>query len=155
MGLLKSRSSSVFEQAEIDHGMQSVLYFELCLDDVAEHVFPGKAGQTQKRYMRRNLQLEDKLMDILEYGVPVRWCREFTVQGFDPVDQGLNKIVEFYTHLELCELSADKPKNEKSPKAENAGKHKAYMPTKPTAAHEARKTRQNTYRGRQGDLQGP
>eukprot|EP00957_Ditylum_brightwellii_P098092 7473038-Ditylum_brightwellii.AAC.1 len=31
----------------------------------------------------------DKLLDILEYGVPVRWCREFTVQGFDPVDQGL------------------------------------------------------------------
>eukprot|EP00957_Ditylum_brightwellii_P003953 300855-Ditylum_brightwellii.AAC.1 len=31
----------------------------------------------------------DELMDILEYGVPVGWCREFTVQGFDPVDQGL------------------------------------------------------------------
>eukprot|EP00957_Ditylum_brightwellii_P163392 12440361-Ditylum_brightwellii.AAC.1 len=29
----------------------------------------------------------DELLDILEYGVPVSWCREFTVQGFDPVDQ--------------------------------------------------------------------
>eukprot|EP00957_Ditylum_brightwellii_P095406 7267134-Ditylum_brightwellii.AAC.1 len=31
----------------------------------------------------------DELLDILEYGVPLIWCREFTVQGFDPVDQGL------------------------------------------------------------------
>eukprot|EP00957_Ditylum_brightwellii_P062885 4771209-Ditylum_brightwellii.AAC.1 len=32
---------------------------------------------------------KDKLLDILEYRVPALWCREFTVQGFDPVDQGL------------------------------------------------------------------
>eukprot|EP00957_Ditylum_brightwellii_P101939 7769436-Ditylum_brightwellii.AAC.1 len=31
-------------------------------------------------------------MDILEYGVPARWCREFVIQGFDPVDQGLKKL---------------------------------------------------------------
>eukprot|EP00957_Ditylum_brightwellii_P108478 8274420-Ditylum_brightwellii.AAC.1 len=65
---------------------------------------------------------EDKLMDILEYGVPARWCREFTVQGFDPVDQGLNIFVELCTCLESCESSADKLKDKKSPKSENAGK---------------------------------
>eukprot|EP00957_Ditylum_brightwellii_P112212 8555171-Ditylum_brightwellii.AAC.1 len=26
----------------------------------------------------------DELMDILEFGVPASWRREFTVQGFDP-----------------------------------------------------------------------
>eukprot|EP00957_Ditylum_brightwellii_P160038 12182381-Ditylum_brightwellii.AAC.1 len=31
----------------------------------------------------------DELLDILEYEVPASWRREFTVQGFDPVDQGL------------------------------------------------------------------
>eukprot|EP00957_Ditylum_brightwellii_P044317 3362517-Ditylum_brightwellii.AAC.1 len=31
----------------------------------------------------------DELLDILEFGVPSSWRREFTVQGFDPVDQGL------------------------------------------------------------------
>eukprot|EP00957_Ditylum_brightwellii_P063529 4821690-Ditylum_brightwellii.AAC.1 len=103
-----------------------VPHFEMCLDDVAAHVFPEKARQTQKRYMRRNIRysrggtttvkewvarvlelngyLKDfpatngnptqpldanELMDILEYGVLLSWCREFTVQGFDPVDQGL------------------------------------------------------------------
>eukprot|EP00957_Ditylum_brightwellii_P125174 9542993-Ditylum_brightwellii.AAC.1 len=32
----------------------------------------------------------DELMDILEFGVPASWRREFTVQGFNPVDQGLH-----------------------------------------------------------------
>eukprot|EP00957_Ditylum_brightwellii_P032405 2455547-Ditylum_brightwellii.AAC.1 len=70
-------------------------------------------------------------MDILEYGVPARWRREFTVQRFDPVDQGLNTLMEFCTHLESCEPSADKPKDKKSPKSEIAGKRKADVPTKP------------------------
>ena len=51
---------------------------------------------------------KDKLLDILEYGVPALWHREFTVQGFDPVDQGLQKFVEFCTCLELGEPSKDK-----------------------------------------------
>eukprot|EP00957_Ditylum_brightwellii_P040685 3079804-Ditylum_brightwellii.AAC.1 len=53
---------------------------------------------------------KDKLLDILEYRVPASWCREFTVQGFDPVNQGLQKFVEFCTHLESREPSADEPK---------------------------------------------
>eukprot|EP00957_Ditylum_brightwellii_P146472 11151984-Ditylum_brightwellii.AAC.1 len=32
----------------------------------------------------------DELLDILEFGVPLSWRREFTVQGFDPVNQGLH-----------------------------------------------------------------
>eukprot|EP00957_Ditylum_brightwellii_P005054 384449-Ditylum_brightwellii.AAC.1 len=74
---------------------------------------------------------EDELMDILEYGVPARWRREFTVHGFDPVDQGMKLFVEFCTRLESCEPSADKSKDKKSPKSKNAGKHKADTPTKP------------------------
>eukprot|EP00957_Ditylum_brightwellii_P047890 3637293-Ditylum_brightwellii.AAC.1 len=173
MGLPKSGSSSGVgyrqcskDKAEIDHSTQSVPHFKLCLDDVAEHVFPKKAGQTQKRYMQRNLLLvggmtvkewvaqvselnkylkdfparngtkiqplnDDKIMDILEYGVPALWHREFTIQGFDPVDQGLKTFVKFCTRLELCEPSADKPKDKKSPKSKIAGKHKADTSTKP------------------------
>eukprot|EP00957_Ditylum_brightwellii_P104114 7931365-Ditylum_brightwellii.AAC.1 len=111
---------------------------------------PRKAGQTQKRYMWRNLQLirgmtmkewvaqvselnrylkdfpthnknriqplnDDKLLDILEYRVLVSWYREFIVQEFDPVDQGLRKFVDCCNCLELCEPSVDKPKDKKSP----------------------------------------
>eukprot|EP00957_Ditylum_brightwellii_P203349 15334254-Ditylum_brightwellii.AAC.1 len=53
--LLKGDTLTVFEQAEITRGNQTVLHFNECLDNVAEHVFPEKAGQIQKRYMQRNL----------------------------------------------------------------------------------------------------
>ena len=122
--LLKGDALTVFEQAEIAGGNQTVPHFNKCLDDVAEHVFPEKAGQIQKRYMQRNLRFtkdltvkewvarvqelnrylkdflahnanptqpldKDELLDILEFGVPASWRREFTMQGFNPVDQGL------------------------------------------------------------------
>eukprot|EP00957_Ditylum_brightwellii_P061539 4670113-Ditylum_brightwellii.AAC.1 len=50
---------------------------------------------------------KDELLDILKFGVPASWRREFTVQGFDPVDKGLRKFVEFCTRLESCELNKD------------------------------------------------
>eukprot|EP00957_Ditylum_brightwellii_P046944 3562756-Ditylum_brightwellii.AAC.1 len=71
----------------------------------------------------------DKLLDILEYGVPAKWRREFTVQGFDLVDQVLQKFVEFCTRLELCEPSKGKPKGENPSKANTAWKCKAKVST--------------------------
>eukprot|EP00957_Ditylum_brightwellii_P178752 13615233-Ditylum_brightwellii.AAC.1 len=68
--LLKGDALTMFEQAEITPGNQTVPHFNECLNDVAEH-------------------------------------------GFDPVDQGLHKFVEFCTRLESCESSKDKPKVEK------------------------------------------
>eukprot|EP00957_Ditylum_brightwellii_P048455 3676860-Ditylum_brightwellii.AAC.1 len=84
-------------------------------------------------YNRNRIQPlnDDKLLDILEYGVPVSWRRELTVQGLNPVDQGLRKCVEFCTRLEPCESSTDKAKDKKSPRSRNAGERKADMPTKP------------------------
>eukprot|EP00957_Ditylum_brightwellii_P148796 11327998-Ditylum_brightwellii.AAC.1 len=49
----------VFKQAEITHGNQTVPHFELCLDDVAKHVFLEKSGQTQKHYMQRNIHYSE------------------------------------------------------------------------------------------------
>eukprot|EP00957_Ditylum_brightwellii_P159908 12171817-Ditylum_brightwellii.AAC.1 len=54
--LLKGNALMVFEQAEIAHRNQTVPHFNLCLDDVAEHVFPEKAGKIQKYYMQRNIR---------------------------------------------------------------------------------------------------
>eukprot|EP00957_Ditylum_brightwellii_P180924 13783997-Ditylum_brightwellii.AAC.1 len=61
-------------------------------------------------------------MDILEFGVPASWRREFTVQGFDPVDQGVQKFVEFCTRLELCIPSGPEPKVESSMTSKPTGK---------------------------------
>eukprot|EP00957_Ditylum_brightwellii_P143462 10929688-Ditylum_brightwellii.AAC.1 len=59
--LLKGDALTVFEQAEIARENQTVPHYNECLDDVAEHVFPEKAGQIQKRYMRRNLRFTKNL----------------------------------------------------------------------------------------------
>eukprot|EP00957_Ditylum_brightwellii_P140589 10710615-Ditylum_brightwellii.AAC.1 len=75
----------------------------------------------------------DELLDILEFGVPSSWRREFTVQGFDPVDQGLCKFVEFCTCLESCESSEVEPKGGKPTESKSDGKRKAKLLTMPTA----------------------
>eukprot|EP00957_Ditylum_brightwellii_P080440 6118259-Ditylum_brightwellii.AAC.1 len=76
----------------------------------------------------------DELLDILEFGVPARWHREFTVQGFDPLDQGLRKFVEFCTRLESCEPREGEPKGEKPSKPKTAGKSKAEVSTMSTTS---------------------
>eukprot|EP00957_Ditylum_brightwellii_P077016 5853198-Ditylum_brightwellii.AAC.1 len=53
--LLKGNALMVFKQAEIDHSNQTLPHFDLCLDDMAAHVFPEKARQTQKHYMQRSI----------------------------------------------------------------------------------------------------
>ena len=53
--LLRGDALTVFEQVEIARGAQTMPHYKKCLDDVAEHVFPEKAGQIQKWYMRRNI----------------------------------------------------------------------------------------------------
>eukprot|EP00957_Ditylum_brightwellii_P127136 9693125-Ditylum_brightwellii.AAC.1 len=127
--ILKGDTLTVLEQAEITHRNQTVPHFELCLDDMAKHVFPEKEGQTQKHYMQRNICYSrgttplnaDEILDIMEFGVLACWCREFTVQGFDPVDQGLLKFVEFCTRLESCEPSKGEPKGKTPLKTKNQG----------------------------------
>ena len=59
--LLKGDTLTVFEQAEIARGNQTMPHFNECLDDVVKHVFPEKAGQIQKCYMQRNLQFTKDL----------------------------------------------------------------------------------------------
>eukprot|EP00957_Ditylum_brightwellii_P183006 13939308-Ditylum_brightwellii.AAC.1 len=75
---------------------------------------------------------KDELLDILKFRVRASWHREFTVQGFNPVDQGLRKFVEFCTRLESCEPNEDKPKIEKTGKTWGR-KRKAKVLTMPTA----------------------
>eukprot|EP00957_Ditylum_brightwellii_P129245 9858997-Ditylum_brightwellii.AAC.1 len=74
----------------------------------------------------------DEFLGTLEFGVLASWRREFTVQGFDPVVQGLRKFVKFCTFLESCEPSKDGPKGEKLAKAKTTGKRKAKVLTMPT-----------------------
>eukprot|EP00957_Ditylum_brightwellii_P176768 13464999-Ditylum_brightwellii.AAC.1 len=53
--LLKGDALTVFEQVENMHSNQTLQDFDLCLDDIAKHVFLEKTGQTKKCYMQRNI----------------------------------------------------------------------------------------------------
>ena len=48
---------------------------------------------------------EAEVVEILEYGVPATYHREFTRQGFDPLTQGLQKFLEFCSRLKACKLT--------------------------------------------------
>eukprot|EP00957_Ditylum_brightwellii_P171005 13017762-Ditylum_brightwellii.AAC.1 len=78
-------------------------------------------------------------MDILEFRVPASWRREFTVQGFDPVDQGIHKFVEFCTRLELCIPGRPEPKDEPSMTSKITGKRKAEVLTTSTTSSNEKK----------------
>ena len=47
-------------------------------------------------------------MDILEFRVPSTRCREFAIHGFDPVEEGQKKLVDFCTRLETWNWQAPK-----------------------------------------------
>eukprot|EP00957_Ditylum_brightwellii_P210978 15365622-Ditylum_brightwellii.AAC.1 len=125
------------------HGNQTLQIFDLCLDDISGKGWTDpEALHAEEHTYLKDFHVHngnviqplsaDELLDILEYGVPAKWRREFTVQGFDPVDQGLQKFVKFCTCLELCEPSKGKPKGEKPSKPKTARKHKAKVSTTPT-----------------------
>ena len=54
--LLEGEALSVFELAETECGTQTNNNFRACINDVTKHVFPARALQSQKRFMRRFLR---------------------------------------------------------------------------------------------------
>eukprot|EP00957_Ditylum_brightwellii_P014975 1129301-Ditylum_brightwellii.AAC.1 len=65
-----------------------VPHFELCLDDVAAHMFLEKAGQTQKQYMRRNIWYSREATTIKEWVARVLelngYLKDFPVTNGNP-----------------------------------------------------------------------
>eukprot|EP00957_Ditylum_brightwellii_P043141 3268615-Ditylum_brightwellii.AAC.1 len=60
------------------------------------------------------------------------------VQGFDPVDQGIHKFVEFCTQLELCVPSRPEPKDKPSLTSKITLKRKAKVLTTSTTSSDAK-----------------
>ena len=58
--LLRGDALTVFDASAATHGAQTVEHFKLVMSDICEHVFPAKAVQTQKRYMRRYSKMPAK-----------------------------------------------------------------------------------------------
>eukprot|EP00957_Ditylum_brightwellii_P009509 717896-Ditylum_brightwellii.AAC.1 len=91
--LLKGNALTVFKQAETSHRYQTVPHFKKCLDDVVAHVFPEKAGQTQKRYMQRNIRYSGGTTTVKEWVARVSelnsYLKEFPATNGNPT-QPLN-----------------------------------------------------------------
>ena len=134
--VLEGDALAAFETAATQHGNETVANFNLCLKDLTSHIFPRRALQMQKRYMRRfmrkpksmtirayvsrvnelNLYLplfppfangqgmaNDELLELLEFAVPNKWQKQFTLQGFNPSEQTPQAFVEFCERLETTE----------------------------------------------------
>ena len=71
--------------------------------------FPPFAGDAQK------LQ-DDELKDLIEAGLPVTWQKQFTLNGFDPLEDAvtLDTVIERADRIENTEVFEPKaPKKEK------------------------------------------
>ena len=47
--------------------------------------------------------LEDEILNILEFGVPSTWQKEFWRQGYDPIARSINDFTDFCERLEFTE----------------------------------------------------
>ena len=56
---------------------------------------------------------EDEILDILEFGVPSTWQKEFWRQGYDPIARSINDFTDFCERLEFTEDLYDSARGSK------------------------------------------
>ena len=54
----------------------------------------------------------DELLDLLEFGIPLKWQQQMYLQGFEPINRTVNEFVEFCTQLEAV---LEDPRDSKKP----------------------------------------
>ena len=69
---------------------------------------------------------DDKLLDLLEFGIPIKWQRQMQVQKFEPTAGTLRKFQDFCKRLEsaLDEYSVVQDETSKKPSGHKKGKKK-------------------------------
>ena len=163
--LLEGDALAAFNAAATTHGNETNENFLRCIDDMTAHIFPARALQMQKRFMRRFLRKpagiktrefvarvnemnnflrefpspngeaatalpEDEILDLLEFGVPNSWQKQFLMHQFDPQAHTVMEFVEFCERIEATEEPTDGRKNDKAQdtskgkKPEDKNKHK-------------------------------
>ena len=161
--LLGGRALADFNHAANAHGNESLANYKRCINAVTLGVFPQKALQDQKRWMRRFLKKprdmpvrdyiarvieindyliefpptvvggdstklpDDELLDLLEFGIPIKWQRQMQVQNFEPTAGTLREFQDFCERLEsaLDEYpNGEKDETSKKPSGQEKGKKK-------------------------------
>ena len=54
--MLEGAALSKFDESALLHGPETMAHYDLCMADLAIYVFPIRALQIQKRFMRRNMR---------------------------------------------------------------------------------------------------
>ena len=57
---------------------------------------------------------EDEILDLLEFGVPNSWQKQFLMHQFDPQAHMVMEFVEFCERIEATEEPTDGRKNDKA-----------------------------------------
>ena len=55
-------------------------------------------------FQRNQALPEDEVLDLLEFGVPSTWQKEFWRQGYDPISKSISEFTDF---CELLEFTKD------------------------------------------------
>ena len=147
--LLEGDALAAFNVAATTHGNETNENFLRSIDDMTAHIFPARALQMQKRFMRRFLRKpagiktrefvarvnemnnflrefplpngeaatalpKDEILDLLEFGVPNSWQKQFLMPQFDPQAHTVMEFVEFCERIEATEEPTDGRKNDKA-----------------------------------------
>lgn len=83
--LLKGDALATFEAAEAEAGTQTTEHFEVCVKELTKHVFPARAAQLQKRFMRRYMR-KPREVSIREYVARVVELNSYLVFFPDPTE---------------------------------------------------------------------
>ena len=63
---MEGAALSKFDESALRHGAETLIHYELVLKDITNYVFPTRALQVQKRYMRRHMR-KAPYMQMKEY----------------------------------------------------------------------------------------
>ena len=68
---------------------------------------------------------DDELLDIILFGTPKSWQKEMEKQGYDPMGQPLNEVVDFLENIESAEDFENGKSEEKKKKSSSKTKSKS------------------------------
>ena len=74
---------------------------------------------------------DDKLLDLLEFGIPIKWQRQMQVHNFEPTAGTLREFQDFCERLEsaLDKYAVTQDTNSKKPSGHEKGKKKNAVKT--------------------------
>jgi hypothetical protein len=122
--VFKGDALATFNSAATVAGAETIANYQQAKRALTRHVFPHRVYATQKRYMRRLIEMnnylpqfppqqlggpvgvildDEELNEVDEFSIPTSWQKGMVQHGFDPADHSLNELIEFCERFEYTE----------------------------------------------------